>query len=442
MPRALTLPTALLCALLLAGCRRSPGPQPTPATSAPTSTPATPALLRVHACVRIDGAPAPHAAVATGLDMASATAIPLDADACFTLARPPGELRGLIATAPGRGRVVQTLLPISGDLELELDLPPADTTTAATLRSDDLASRLTGLAAWYRSDLRGQPSAAHLEQLAARHDAEPEPTLRAALGILHLVLARTPGAPIDTIDPARLRDALAAVDPTHIAWSIEMEAIVLAADDLGPAYLERVLAEHPDPQVYGAAAHALASTRTAAGDLDGVRQALTTLRARGGSSVFAKIALTLEPGDALAQGQPLPPFRLHRADRPGLVDSTDLRGKVLVLHFWATWCQPCLTQLPLLADLHARHAADGLEIVSLATDEAAQTVADYRRDHPMPWIHAWEPPEVAETLRRTYQVTDSSKTILVDRQGRVVAEDLAPKDPEFTRQLAAALARP
>ena len=157
--------------------------------------------------------------------------------------------------------------------------------------------------------------------------------------------------------------------------------------------------------------------------------------------MFGRIALTLDPGDALAQGQPLPAFRLHRADRPGqLLDSADLRGRVFVLHFWATWCKPCLTQIPLLAALHDRHAAEGLEIVRVATDEAAQTVADYRRDHAMPWVHVWEAAEAAEALRKTYQVTDSSKTIIVDRQGRVVAEDRAPSDPDFTARVAAALA--
>ncbi len=445
MLRTLALRVSLYCAVLVTGCSAA---KPTTATSpppaaepAPVSSP--PQIVHVHGCVRVDGAPALQAAVETGLTMAKAEPIPLDATGCFEFARPVGAVRGLAASAPGRGHAVQALLPIAGMIELELSLPPAGATAAAVIRSDDLASRIASIAGWYSTTLRGQPSSAHLELVAARHAAEADPVVRATYGLLYLVLARTPGAPVAAIDAARVREALAALDPTHIAWSVEMEAIVLAATaaDIDPAYLERVLAEHPDPQVYGAAAYMLASTRTTAKDLIGVSAALTNLRARGEPSVFGKMALTLDPGDRLAQGQPLPPFRLHRADRPGLLDAADLRGKVFVLHFWATWCQPCLAQIPLLAALRERHAADGFEVISVATDEAAQTVADYRQNHPMPWIHAWEPPDVAEALRITYQVTDSSKTIIVDRQGIVLTEDLSPKDPEFAAKVAAALAK-
>ena len=446
MPRTVALRVSLYCAVLASGCSVA---KPTTATSPPpTAKPAPvsspPQIVHVHGCVRVDGAPALQAAVETGLTMAKAESIPLDASGCFAFARPVGAVGGLDASAPGRGRVVQPLLPIAGMIELELSLPPAGALAPAVIRSDDLASRLAGLAGWYNTTLRGQPSSAHLDLIAARHTAEADPIVRATYGLLYIVLARTPGAPVEAIDAARVREALAALDPTHIAWSVEMEAIVLAASagDVDSTYLEQVLARHPDPRVYGAAAYVLASTRTTANDLVGVSAALTKLRARGEPSVFGEFALTLDPGDVLAQGQPLPQFRLHRSDRPGLLDSAALRGKVFVLHFWATWCQPCLTQIPLLAALRERHAAEGFEIVSVAADEAAQTVADYRRNHPMPWIHAWETPEVAEALRLTYQVTDSSKTIIVDRQGTVVAEDLAPKDPEFAAKVAAALATP
>ncbi len=435
------LPRSLVYLVLAVACR--------PTTVAPTgaASPAArrePADLQVRGCVRVDGSPSPGASLATSLTMASTTAIALDASGCFSFARPVGAVRGLVATAPGRGHAVQALLPIAGAIELELAVPPEGEFSAAVIRSDDRASRLAAVAGWYGTALRGRPTAAHLEQVAARHAAEADPVVRATHGLVYVVLARTPGAVAAAIDAGRAREALAALDPAHVAWSVEMEAIVLAAGagDVDPAYVGRVLATHGDPQVYGAAAYVLASERTTANDLAGVRTALASLRARGEPSVFGRLALALDPGDALAQGRPLPAFRLHRADRPGVIDSSDLQGKVFVLHFWATWCAPCLTQIPLLAALHDRHAAEGLEIVSVAIDEAAQTVADYRRDHPMPWMHAWEAPDVAQQLRRTYQVTDSSKTIIVDRAGKVVSEELSPKDPAFAAKIVAALRQP
>ncbi len=50
------------------------------------------------------------------------------------------------------------------------------------------------------------------------------------------------------------------------------------------------------------------------------------------------------------------------------VRSTDLRGQVVVVNFWATWCPPCLLEMPSLQKLHERRAGDGVVVVGLSTD--------------------------------------------------------------------------
>jgi thiol-disulfide isomerase/thioredoxin len=51
----------------------------------------------------------------------------------------------------------------------------------------------------------------------------------------------------------------------------------------------------------------------------------------------------------------------------------DWRGKVLLVNFWATWCPPCRQEIPLLVKLQAKYAAQGLQIVGIATDEQNYT---------------------------------------------------------------------
>lgn len=73
------------------------------------------------------------------------------------------------------------------------------------------------------------------------------------------------------------------------------------------------------------------------------------------------------------EAAPAPRFQLR--DLRGETHSLDaLRGKVVLLNFWATWCAPCLKELPHFQKMHEQYKAQGLEIVTVSVDEA-QTVA-------------------------------------------------------------------
>lgn len=67
-------------------------------------------------------------------------------------------------------------------------------------------------------------------------------------------------------------------------------------------------------------------------------------------------------------GRERPDFRLP--DRDGRERSAaEWDGRIVVVNFWATWCIPCRDEIPLLADLHERHGADGVTVVGIALDE-------------------------------------------------------------------------
>ncbi|MFV1980996.1 MAG: TlpA family protein disulfide reductase [Rhodothermia bacterium] len=76
---------------------------------------------------------------------------------------------------------------------------------------------------------------------------------------------------------------------------------------------------------------------------------------------------------------PAPEYSFTALDG-SVVDSNQLRGKVVVLNFWATWCGPCRLEMPSLQSLHEDRAKDGVIVLGLATDDdpgAGSAVEDF-----------------------------------------------------------------
>jgi len=85
-------------------------------------------------------------------------------------------------------------------------------------------------------------------------------------------------------------------------------------------------------------------------------------------------ASLLSPGGNLI-GSLRPDFSLG-SDTGEIVSSSEFSGKTLLINFWATWCEPCRREMPMLMDLQAEYRADGLQIVGIALDDV-QSVRDF-----------------------------------------------------------------
>ncbi len=113
----------------------------------------------------------------------------------------------------------------------------------------------------------------------------------------------------------------------------------------------------------------------------------------------------------------------------------DLKGKVVVLNFWATWCGPCRVEMPGFAKVHAEYRGRGVEVVGAANEEreSRARVADYARSlgiqFPI-WLEA-----SVEHMEAFGVGPELPATVIIDPQGRLAARIRGVTDETQLRSL-------
>ena len=117
------------------------------------------------------------------------------------------------------------------------------------------------------------------------------------------------------------------------------------------------------------------------------------------------------------------------------------KGKVRIVDFWATWCEPCREQLPFLDKLARDHGEDGLEVYGVAFDEDRAEVEQFLAATPVSFPVLWE--KGGGELPEKLDVTRLPTTFFVDRAGIVrdvhlgFAAEEAPKLESLVKKLLA-----
>ena len=121
-------------------------------------------------------------------------------------------------------------------------------------------------------------------------------------------------------------------------------------------------------------------------------------------------------------GTQAPDFAL--ADLDGNpVRLADLRGRPIILNFWASWCGPCVDEFPILQDAVDQHAADGLAIVGVVFRDNSEAARGFRERMGATWPAAMDPGE--DTAER-YGIYGPPETFFIDADGIVVARQIGP----------------
>lgn len=149
------------------------------------------------------------------------------------------------------------------------------------------------------------------------------------------------------------------------------------------------------------------------------RVAATALALVLGVAVFVNATWVVRNAHAVkpfGQGDAVPEFTLERANAPGgQVSLASLRGKVVLIDFWASWCMPCLKLAPVLHDIHKEWAPKGFEVASINIDLSLGELRDFLAVNPAPY-----PVMLADAegrVQEQFKVVNLPHIVILDKQG-------------------------
>ena len=111
-------------------------------------------------------------------------------------------------------------------------------------------------------------------------------------------------------------------------------------------------------------------------------------------------------------GSTAPDFTVQDSERS--IQLSQFRGQVVVLNFWATWCAPCVEEMPSLVEMQRRMRPKGITVVAVSMDVDQNAYRQFIRDHNVNLLTVRDPGQKSNALYGTFKFPE---TYIVDRNG-------------------------
>jgi len=133
-------------------------------------------------------------------------------------------------------------------------------------------------------------------------------------------------------------------------------------------------------------------------------------------------------------GTSAPEFTVQDSDRS--VKLSDFRGQIVVLNFWATWCPPCIEEMPSLVEMQRRMKAKGITVVAVSVDVDQGAYLQFLKEHNVNLLTVRDAGQKSNALYGTFKFPE---TYIIDRNGVMRRKFIGAVDwtaPDITEFLA------
>lgn len=173
------------------------------------------------------------------------------------------------------------------------------------------------------------------------------------------------------------------------------------------------------PATYFAAVYVIAEASPTLWD-----EALTKLKEDAPESIFTqRLEQRINSKNALDIGGLAPDIELQSPEGE-TVKLSSLRGKVVLIDFWASWCRPCRAENPNVVKVYNKYHDKGFEVFSVSLDNDANRWKNAIIQDGLTWTHVSDLRGWKSSAAALYKVSSIPKTFLLDKNGRIIAKDL------------------
>lgn len=156
----------------------------------------------------------------------------------------------------------------------------------------------------------------------------------------------------------------------------------------------------------------------------------------GGDLAFGQLTAMIRSQLSVSLGHEYLDFEVALLDKKGTFDTkaklSDYVGKnkITLLDFWASWCTPCMNEVPNLKAAYNKFKSKGFEIVSVSVDEDTEAWQNAIKVNAMNWVQMWNGDDVANSPANDYSVTAIPCTFLIDADGTIIGRNLRGNELE------------